>query len=53
MGKDLDAAFDAVERLDNNAYCIMMGGLLVGGAVVMENQAKMEDVIGNYKEPNP
>jgi L-fuculose-phosphate aldolase len=25
MGKDLDAAFDAVERLDTNAYCILMG----------------------------
>jgi L-fuculose-phosphate aldolase len=25
MGKDLDAAFDAVERIDTNAYCILMG----------------------------
>jgi L-fuculose-phosphate aldolase len=50
MGKDLDAAFDAVERLDNNAYCIMMGGLLVGNQAVAENQHKMEDIIGNYKE---
>lgn len=50
MGKDLDAAFDAVERLDNNAYCIMMGGMLVGGLGVMENQHKMEDIISNYKE---
>lgn len=25
MGKDLDFAFDAVERLDTNAYCILMG----------------------------
>lgn len=25
MGKDLDSAFDAVERIDTNAYCILMG----------------------------
>ncbi|MCS6834585.1 MAG: class II aldolase/adducin family protein [Anaerolineae bacterium] len=25
MGKDLDAAFDAAERIDTNAYCILMG----------------------------
>lgn len=31
MGKDLAAAFDAVERLDTNAYCILMGGGLVDG----------------------
>ncbi|MBL8146827.1 MAG: class II aldolase/adducin family protein [Anaerolineae bacterium] len=28
MGKDIDAAFDAVERMDVNAYIILMGGLL-------------------------
>jgi L-fuculose-phosphate aldolase len=49
MGKDLDAAFDAVERLDNNAYCIMMGGLIGSGAVA-ENHQRMEDIIGNFKE---
>lgn len=25
MGRHLDAAFDAVERLDTNAYCLLMG----------------------------
>ena len=25
LGKDLDAAFDAVERIDTNAYCILNG----------------------------
>lgn len=25
IGKDIDAAFDAVERMDTNAYCILMG----------------------------
>jgi L-fuculose-phosphate aldolase len=50
MGKDLDAAFDAVERLDNKAYCILMGSLLVGSAAVYENQRQMEATIGHYHE---
>ena len=25
MGKELNAAFDAVERFNTNAYCILMG----------------------------
>lgn len=28
MGKDLDAAFDAVERFDTNAYCIIMAQMM-------------------------
>jgi L-fuculose-phosphate aldolase len=28
MGKDIEAAFDAVERIDENAYVILMGQLL-------------------------
>jgi L-fuculose-phosphate aldolase len=34
IGKDLDAAFDAVERIDTNAYCILMSRLFPG----MENR---------------
>ena len=30
-GKDLDAAFDAVERLDTNARIILMSGAMAGG----------------------
>jgi len=30
IGKDLDAAFDAVERIDTNAYAILMNRLLSG-----------------------
>ncbi len=30
VGKDLDAALDTVERIDTNAYCLMMGRLLPG-----------------------
>ncbi len=32
IGKDLDAALDTVERIDTNAYCLMMGRLLPGMA---------------------
>src|SRR5262245_55804001 len=42
MGKDLDAAFDAVERLEGNAYSIIMGNMLVGPQGVEENRMKME-----------
>lgn len=30
LGKDLDAAFDAAERIDVNAYCILMSRMLPG-----------------------
>ena len=50
MGKDLDAAFDAVERLEGNAYCIIMGNLLVGPQAVEENRQKMDATVSNYKE---
>lgn len=42
MGKDLLAAFDAVERLDNNAYCIMMGQMLGGSPMLQEETQRME-----------
>ena len=30
LGKDLAAAFDAVERIDGNAYCILFSRMLSG-----------------------
>jgi L-fuculose-phosphate aldolase len=50
MGKDLDAAFDAVERLDTNAYCTIMGRMLIGTDAQEAARIRMDDVIGNYKE---
>lgn len=50
MGKDLDAAFDAVERLDTNAYILIMGRLLVGETALNAALHQMEDIIGNYKD---
>jgi ribose 5-phosphate isomerase B len=37
VGKDLDAAFDLTERIDTNAYCILMARLLAEDG---ENNAK-------------
>ncbi len=31
VGKDIDAAFDLTERIDTNAYCVLMSRLLPGG----------------------
>jgi len=50
MAKDLDAAFDAVERLDNNAYCMMMGRSLVNAEEQEAMRQQMENVISNYQE---
>ncbi len=37
MGKDLDATLDAVERMDTNAYCILMAQAL-GGVGMLDEQ---------------
>jgi L-fuculose-phosphate aldolase len=49
MGKDLDAALDAVERIDNNAYCILMGGLLASSDGLSAARQRMEQVISDYE----
>lgn len=41
MGKDLLAAFDAVERLNNNAYIIMMGQMIGGSPLLQDETAQM------------
>ena len=50
MGKDLYAAFDAVERLDNNAYIILQSRALGASPMMEEERARMEEVIGSYTE---
>jgi len=50
MAKDIDAAFDAVERMDANAYILLMGGIAFGAAEMETQRATMEDTIGNFKE---
>ena len=50
MGKDLYAAFDAVERLDNNAYIILQSRALGASPMMEEERARMEEVISSYTE---
>jgi L-fuculose-phosphate aldolase len=50
MGRDLYAAFDAVERLDNNAYIILQSRALGASPMMEEERARMEEVIGSYTE---
>jgi L-fuculose-phosphate aldolase len=47
MGKDLDNAADAVERIDVNAYCILMGQGIQSGEI---QSADVEAVIGHYEK---
>ncbi len=43
MGKDLDAAFDAVERFDTNAYAILMAQSLGGTGLLSAQQEALHD----------
>ena len=50
MGRDLFAAYDAVERLDNNAYIIRQARALGSSAMMETERARMEEVNGAYTE---
>lgn len=50
MGKDLFAAFDAAERLDNNAYIILQSRALGASPMMEMERARMEDAINNFTE---
>lgn len=50
MGKDLYAAFDAVERLDNNAYIILQSRALGASPLLETERARMEEAITNFSE---
>ena len=41
VGKDLDAAFDLTERIDTNAYCILMSRLLPEGIPIDPEAMRM------------
>ncbi|NDJ61249.1 MAG: hypothetical protein GYB67_09000 [Chloroflexi bacterium] len=49
IGRDIDATFDAVERFDVNAYCILMGQLLKGSDSLAGDRAAMEAAIEAYE----
>lgn len=50
MGKHLEAAFDAVERLDTNAYVMMMSQHVGASPMLEEESQQMEDAIANFSE---
>ena len=50
LGKDLDAAFDAAERFDTNAYIILMSRLMGSPEAAEAQRLLMEETISNYKE---
>lgn len=52
VGKDLDAAFDLTERIDTNAYCILMSRLLPeGGPMDPETmQMRLRDSIREFND---
>ena len=52
VGKDLDAAFDLTERIDTNAYCILMSRLLPeGGPMDPESmQARLREAIQTFHD---
>lgn len=49
MGKDLDSAADAVERIDTNAYCIIMGRLLGGSDMLAHEREAMEATMADFE----
>lgn len=49
MGKDLNAAFDAVERMDTNAYCIIMGRMLAGADALDSRRAALYEAAAAFK----
>jgi ribose 5-phosphate isomerase B len=52
VGKDLDAAFDLTERIDTNAYCILMSRLLPeGGPMDPESmRTKLTQAIQDFND---
>lgn len=50
MGKHLQAALDAVERLDTNAYVLMMSQHLGASPMLTDESAQMEEAIANFSE---
>ena len=50
MGKNLPAALDAVERLDTNAYMILMSGQLGASPLLCEESAAMEAAIAGFSD---
>ncbi len=50
MGKNLEAALDAVERLDTNAFVMMMSRHLGASPMLREESADMEAAIADFSD---
>jgi len=52
VGKDLDAAFDLTERIDTNAYCILMSRLLPEGGPMDPElmRARLSEAIKTFND---
>jgi ribose 5-phosphate isomerase B len=52
VGKDIDAAFDLTERIDTNAYCILMGRLLPEGGPIDPDtlQMRLREAIQSFND---
>jgi ribulose-5-phosphate 4-epimerase/fuculose-1-phosphate aldolase len=48
IGKDLEAAYDAVERIDTNAYILLMGARLASDADFSAERADLEAAVRRY-----
>lgn len=49
IGKDIEAAFDAVERFDTNAYCILMAQQALGGRdLLAEQRAALDAAVARW-----
>jgi ribulose-5-phosphate 4-epimerase/fuculose-1-phosphate aldolase len=55
VGRDIDAAFDLTERIDTNAYCILMGAPLAanGQADPLALQARLAQAIKSFNDNQP
>lgn len=50
MGKDLNSAFDAAERWDTNAYCLLMARLLGSEDAIRHQQHTLREAYRTYRE---
>jgi len=51
IGKDINAAFDAVERIDTSAYCILMAEAAGHGAALVDKTGKLVQSVQSFQKP--
>ncbi len=50
MGKDIEAAFDAVERFDTNAYCYLMARQAFGADALSQRGVALAEAYASFKD---